>query len=256
MVFLLLDITYKNATKTGLDNNEGAAKMINDIPSDMRLQKKSGFSGKQVLAIVVCAMLITIIVTVISIKIFLFPSPFTPVVLSQKEEQLLTLKLEAFESTGDPVDAPIDNFNSDGSLKPEKYSEDNLSREINFSERELNAMLAKNTDLAEKLAVDLAENMISLKLLIPLDEDFPMLGGKTLRVKAGAELAYRDERPVVKLKGVSLMGVPVPNAWLGGIKNVDLIKEFGTEDGFWKTFSNGVDSISVVEGHLRVRLKE
>ena len=88
-------------------------------------------------------------------------------------------------------------------------------------------MIAKNTDLPEKLAIDLAENMVSIKLLIPLDPDFPMLGGKTLKVKAGAELAYRDGRPVIKLKGISLMGVPMPNAWLGGIKNIDLIKEFG-----------------------------
>ena len=91
--------------------------------------------------------------------------------------------------------------------------------------------------------------------MVPLDPDFPMLGGKTLKIKAGAELAYREGRPVVKLKGVSLMGVPMPNAWLGGIKNIDLIKEFG-EEGFWKTFADGVESIGVVEGVLKIRLKE
>ena len=117
-------------------------------------------------------------------------------------------------------------------------------------------MVAKNTDLAEKVAIDLAENMVSIKLLIPLDPDFPFLGGKTLKVKAGAELAYREGRPVVKLKGVSIMGVPMPNAWLGGLKNIDLIREFGADEGFWKTFSAGVDSISVVEGFLKIQLKE
>jgi hypothetical protein len=98
--------------------------------------------------------------------------------------------------------------------------------------------------------------MISVKLLIPLDPDFPMVGGQILKVKAGAELAYREGRPVIKLKGISLMGVPVPNAWLGGIKNIDLIKEFGAEEGFWKTFSDGIDSVSVVEGLLQLRFKE
>jgi hypothetical protein len=117
-------------------------------------------------------------------------------------------------------------------------------------------MMAKNTDLADKLAIDLAENMVSIKLLIPLDPDFPMLGGQTLKVKAGAELAYRDGRPVVKLKGVSLMGVPMPNAWLGGIKNIDLIKEFGADEGVWKSIADGVESISVVEGFLKIQLKE
>ncbi len=89
-----------------------------------------------------------------------------------------------------------------------------------------------------------------------MDPDFPMLGGKTLKVKAGAELAYRDGRPVVKLQGVSLMGVPMPNAWLGGIKNIDLIDEFGQDEGFWKSFADGVKSIDVVEGFLKIELKE
>jgi hypothetical protein len=52
------------------------------------------------------------------------------------------------------------------------------------------------------------------------------------------------------------MGVPVPNAWLGGIKNIDLIREFGSDEGFWKTFSDGIDSIRVVEGFLQIRFKE
>ncbi len=83
-----------------------------------------------------------------------------------------------------------------------------------------------------------------------------MVGGQILKVRAGTELAYREGRPVIKLKGISLMGVPVPNAWLGGIKNIDLIKEFGSDEGFWKSFSDGIDSISVVEGLLQIRFKE
>ena len=54
--------------------------------------------------------------------------------------------------------------------------------------------------------------------------------------RAGVELAYRQSRPIVVLKGVSVMGVPVPNAWLGGIKNIDLVNEYGEGDGFWQAF--------------------
>ena len=41
------------------------------------------------------------------------------------------------------------------------------------------------------------------------------------------------------------MGVPIPNAWLGGLKNVDLVTEFGAEPGFWQPFSEGVEHIRV-----------
>ena len=210
----------------------------------------------QVLGLVVGSMCIAIFATAFAIKIFLFPGPFKPVVLSAKEEQQLITKLEMFEGFDSQVEQSNDGHTRDSALKPEKYSEEGGSREISFTERELNGMVAKNTDLAEKVAIDLAENMVSIKLLIPLDPDFPFLGGKTLKVKAGAELAYREGRPVVKLKGVSIMGVPMPNAWLGGLKNIDLIREFGADEGFWKTFSAGVDSISVMKGFLKIQFKE
>jgi len=149
-----------------------------------------------------------------------------------------------------------DRFDSSTSLEPEPYSEKNVHREIIFTERELNALLAKNTDLARKLAIDLSDDLVSAKLLVPVDEDFPILGGKILRVRTGVVFTYDKGKPVVILKGITIMGVPMPNAWLGGIKNIDLVKEFGADKGFWKTFSDGVEDVKITEGHLKIRLKE
>jgi len=91
---------------------------------------------------------------------------------------------------------------------------------------------------------------------VPVDEDFPILGGQTLKVRAGVRLAYRDGKPIVALSGVSVMGVPVPNAWLGGIKNIDLVQEYGADEGFWKAFSEGVEDIRVSERRLKIILKK
>lgn len=82
------------------------------------------------------------------------------------------------------------------------------------------------------------------------------MGGKTLKVSAGTELAYANGRPIVILKGVSVWGVPIPNAWLGNLKNVDLVKEFGGDEGFWKTFAEGIEDIHIVEGELKIKLLE
>ena len=217
---------------------------------------KQSFSILQVLGMVLASTCIAVVTTALIIKLYLFPSSFSPIELSPKESQRLATKLEKFAGFNHPATPKKNKQGKDGTLTPEKYSEEGASRDIIFTERELNALVAKNTDLAEKLAIDLAENMVSVKLLVPLDPDLPMLGGKTLKIKAGTELAYRDGRPVIKLRGISLMGIPMPNAWLGGIKNIDLIKEYGAQEGFWKSFADGVDSIDVVEGRLNVRLKE
>jgi len=127
------------------------------------------------------------------------------------------------------------------------------SREIRLSEKELNALLAKNTDLATRLAIDLSDNLASAKLLVHLDEDFPLLGGNTVKLTAGAELAYATGNPVVMLRGVSVWGVPIPNVWLGNIKNVDLAGKFVVEHGFWKSFSEGVENIRIEEGQMKIK---
>lgn len=230
--------------------------MTDEINPNQNPPGKRGFSAMQVLGIVAVSTCIAVIATGFALKMLLFPAPFKPVVLKPGEEQQLAAKLKSFEEGGHVPPSPKKEYNDKGVLIPEKYSEESGSRQISFTERELNAMLAKNTNLAETLAIDLAEDMVSVKLLIPLDSDFPLLGGKTLKVKAGAELAYRNGKPVVKIVGVSLMGVPMPNAWLGGMKNIDLVEEFGDSGGGWDTFADGVDSISVVEGHLNIRLKQ
>jgi hypothetical protein len=221
---------------------------------------KSGLSALQVAGIVIAAMLLTLVVTLLLVQNWLFPRPFEPVVLGPAEEQRLERKLTLFEGIGGRPSGVLPGkpgeLPSEEDLRPEPYSEEGASREIRLSEREMNAMVARNTDLASRMAVDFSDDLVSVKLLIPVDPDFPIMGGKTLKVRAGAELAFRNGRPVVILRGISVMGVPLPNAWIGGLKNIDLIQVFGTEPGFWKGFADGVAAIEVRESHLRIVLKE
>lgn len=197
---------------------------------------------------------LSVALTLWVINTYIFPTKFDPVVLDHDEEVTLSSKLQQFGWSSDVVSTS--DKTDDGKLRPEKYSEQGAKRNIGLTERELNALLAKNTDLADKLVIDLSENLASGKLLLPMDEDFPILGGKTLKISAGIELAFANDRPIVKLRGVSVMGVPIPNAWLGDMKNVDLVNEFGQDEGFWKSFSDGVENIHIEEGNLVIKLKE
>jgi hypothetical protein len=186
---------------------------------------------------------------------FLFPSQFTPVSLSASETQILNQKL-------DILNLPLLNENADITnkvvtpLTPEAYTEADANREVTFTEREINAMIANNTDMADKLAIDLSSDLASAKLLMPLDPDMPLLGGKILRLQAGIELAFGKGQPIVKLRGVSAWGVPIPNAWLGNLKNIDLVHKFGAEGGFWQSFADGIDHIKVSDGTVIVTLKQ
>jgi len=225
---------------------------------------KRHLSGLQIFLIVLAAIVLTAGATYWVLRTYIFPAEFKPVELSAQEEQVLNAKLERLDTLQDrrtrgaakaarrnAADAANPEF-----LEPEAYTEADADRSITLSERELNGLLAKNTDLARKLAIDLSENLLSAKLLVPVDEDFPVLGGQILKVRAGLELAYRGGRPIVVLKGVSIMGVPVPNAWLGGMKNIDLVEYYGHETGFWKSFADGVDNIRIEDGNITMVLKE
>ncbi len=216
------------------------------------------FSGWQVATFVLLAILLTLGVTLWIGYHTLFPDSFTPVSLNAREQRLLDEKLQRLETLpgGAAVKPAPRSIPPATPLQPEPYSEAGASREISLSEKELNALIATNTDLASRLAIDLSDNLASAKLLVPLDPEAPILGGKTLKLTAGIEVRYAEGKPVVVLKGVSIWGVPLPNAWLGGMKNIDLVTEFGTEPGFWQGFAEGVEAIEVRQGRLRIQLKE
>ena len=226
--------------------------------------KKQGLRWSQVLWIILATIILTAGATYWAVRTYVFAKDFEPVVLKQKEVAVLNQKLEQLGFSPESIPpasdgkgaAQANEFNAEGNLAPEPYSEVGAKREVSLTERELNSLLAKNTDLARKLAIDLSDNLMSAKLLVPVDQDFPVLGGKTLRVTGGLEVAYENSKPIVVLRGVSIMGIPIPNAWLGGMKNIDLVKEFSTSEGFWKAFADGVEDIHVEDGRLKINLKE
>ncbi len=214
--------------------------------------------ARHILLIIVITILLTMAATFWFVRSYIYAKDFTPVQLNTSEQQQLNQKLKVLgyqpETTQPQNNQPASESDAQW-LRPEAYQENAAKREVNFSERELNAMIANNQDLAKKLAIDLSNDLISARLLVPLDPNFPIMGGKTLRVSAGLETSFSNARPKVILKGVSLMGITIPAAWLGGLKNIDLISEFGDEKGFWSGFADGVENIQVSEGLLKVKLK-
>jgi hypothetical protein len=192
------------------------------------------------------------------IKYNIYASEFRLTKLNQKEQKVLDAKLAKLEESAkqDYFTKKRSQRDRSAPLQPEAYSEVGAKREISLTEKELNALIANTPDVARKVAIDLSDNLLSLKLVVPMDEDIIILGGKTLRLNMGLNLGYEHGRMVISLKGVSLGGIPIPNAWLGYIKNRNLVEEFGGEGGFWDLFAEGIKDIKVRDGHILVRLNE
>lgn len=154
--------------------------------------------------------------------------PIQPVVLSQEESQLVEAKLQ----------------------EPEPGYERG-SKEIVLTEREINGLLHRNTNLGDKLKLELVDGAIHARIDTDLDEDLPMLGGKRFKARARFLVESETGAPALVLDDLSLWGVSLPNDWLGGIKGQDLLGEIlgGSSIG-------GVDSFRVERGRVVIRLKE
>ena len=206
---------------------------------------------KAVTGIVLLAMLFSVLVTLLVARTWFFPASIKPVSLNQQEQAVLDTKLNAMKKAEFLQERPRSS-----DLAPEKYVEMPEDRVIYFSQRELNAMVARNPDLADRLTFHLSDGLISAIMLVTLPHDFPVFSGKTVRVSTGLHVDYQQGRPVVTVEGVSIMGVPVPGAWMGGIKGRDLVSFYAKDGGFWEAFSQGVRDLKVEQGQLRVELAD
>lgn len=228
--------------------------MTDPTSNEMQVRKnKSGLSGAQLTLIILAVIVLTAGITFLIIRTYIFPPDLKPVALNIQEKQKLDQKLRKLG--WQQVSIPQDTTKG-GPAQPEAYTESDENREVTFSEREVNSLIGGNPDFARRVAIDFSNNLASAKILLPVPDDFPIMPGKTLRVNAGMEVRLdASRRPIIALKGISVMGVPIPNAWLGNLKNVDLVGEFG-DQGFWKKFADGVDDIQIRDGELYIKLRE
>ena len=211
---------------------------------------RSGRTGAARLVLVVVAtVIVTAVFTAWWVGRYVYARDFTPTRLTAA----VGLVLEEMLARLDEAAAPP---RPAGNMDPEPYREDDAAREIHLSERELNGLIAKQDDVARRVAVDLSRDLVSVKLLVPFDEDLWLVGGTTLRLSFGLVFAYGGAGKVVAIRGISLGGIPLPKAWWGDIKNKNLVEEFGAPGGFWDRFAQGVEYIEVREGSLRVKLRE
>ena len=235
------------------------------------LRRQQGFTGMQVLLMLLLTVLLTVGISIFIIRTYIFPAPFTPVTLSDKEVKKLDTKLSQLgwqpEHSSPKAQATSSSIQpntvklakplaaNSGSLEPQAYQERDADRQVTFTEKEVNAMLARNPDFAQRVAIDFSDNLASASMLVPIPKDFPIMAGEILRVNAGLDIHLdAQRRPVIALVGVSLMGVPIPNAWLGNMKNVNLVSEFG-DRGFWNAFADGVEDVQIRDGELYIKLR-
>ncbi|MEM9478592.1 MAG: arginine N-succinyltransferase [Verrucomicrobiota bacterium] len=207
--------------------------------------------------IILVVMVITAGLTAWWVKRHLYATALKPVELTKVEEKELDEKIETLGGEVTFLDDAGRREGEPDLNPPPDKGDDEEKRELEFTERELNGLLNReNPELGEKIYVDLMQDAASVRVIVPIEEDVPFFGGKTLRIKVNLSLSYGDNQLAASVKKVSLGGIPLPNAWLGNIKDKDLVSEFGEEGSFWKSLSDGIEGLEVREDKIWLKLAE
>lgn len=195
--------------------------------------------------IVLSCCLLTALGTVWWVKRNLYASPLNPVSLSQSEQSALTDKLAKLELADEAVVS--------AETAPQITTD---SRTISLSTKEINAFLA-NQGIGEQVKLDLSRNRIAANFLLPIDKDAPLFAGTTLRIRlALSALMNEAGKLVIKVDDISLGGIPLPNAWLGDIKGLDLVTGDIGNDPAVQRFVAGIKDFRLEDGHIRIELNE
>jgi hypothetical protein len=196
------------------------------------------------------------------VKRSLDPRPIEPVVLTDQESTALDAKLELVRTSTDETPAePPPSISGDEIIlsttpTPEELDDDFVRKPLVFSERELNALISRNTDLADRVQILLRKDRIQLKGNFPVPEDAPFFGGRTIRINLLNRVELVDGQLHVRLENVALGGVPIPNAWIGDLKGKDLAVELFADPAFARGLSEGVEQFQVEDGQLTILLAE
>lgn len=265
-----------------------------DLPSQSRKPRTWRFYTAIAAAVLLGCMLLTAILTTWWIRHTFYANPYQPTELSQPEETILEGKLEALDAhpsnglhTTSPtiissVEVPgrsraeldaerarLDREASQGAAlaKPkidplgDELGSDDDRRHLVLTERELNGILHTNTDLADRVRIELKEDTIRAGALIPFEADAPLVGGKTLRCKLAIRALLEEDtgRLAIYISDVTVAGIPIPNAWIGEIKNKNLVDNPvspTTGDDGMSRFADGIRDFKISDGRIDIWLNE
>ncbi|MGJ8697598.1 MAG: hypothetical protein ACSHYF_14870 [Verrucomicrobiaceae bacterium] len=128
-------------------------------------------------------------------------------------------------------------------------------KSIVLTEREVNGLLNQHTTLGDDLKIELAKGALHARVKTVLSEDVPVLGGKTLNLRARFLIDTNELNPSFMLDDLTVYGISVPNAWLGDIKHQNLLGSLNT-GGSDTPFARGIENISIEKGLIEIKLAE
>lgn len=205
--------------------------------------------------------LLLIILGTVALTVWWIQRPIKPVVLSPREQATVEAKLRRLD--GAPTQNPVSGANTGPSqpgsgLQPEVPRRFYLpgAKVLKLTEREVNGLLNQNTDLGKSLRFEFDQDAINAYLAVRIPQDFPIGAGKMFRARGRFRVSLGNGgKPYAILEDVTVFGISLPKAWLGGIKGENLISEAVTGNS-QSPVLKGIKSLRVEPGALVLELED
>jgi hypothetical protein len=225
------------------------------------------------------ALLLLILASVV-ITVWWIQRPIKPVVLSVPEKAVVDAKLQhlsggnappparANVSPNAPVTAPAPNRGLETVELPSGIvpaaganpTQDRLytpgAKVFKLTDREINGLLNANTDLGQSVRLEFAQDAVNAYLAVPIPKDFPIGGGRMFRARGRFRVSLGNGgAPYAILEDVTVFGLSLPKAWLGGLKGENLLGQaVGEHNG--SPILQGIKSLRIEPGALVLEVKD
>ena len=200
--------------------------------------------------------LLLLIVLIVVITLWWIQRPIKPVVLSEKEKAKVEEKLQRLEGGRSPgLNGERGSQVNVGPIQPEHNYKPG-DKTLKLTEREINGLLHQNTDLGDSVRIEFARDAVNAYVVVPIPQDFPILGGKMFRARANFGLSIGNGgTPYASLQDLTVFGLSLPKAWLGGIKGQNLLENaVGTKNG--SPILQGIKNLRVEPGALVLEVND
>jgi hypothetical protein len=208
--------------------------------------------------------LLLLVVATVALTVWWIQRPIKPVVLSAQEKARVDEKLrlaggDAHPPPGrGPGAAPPPSQTSAGTNTDRAPDRTYVpgSKMFKLTEREINGLLNANTDLGKTVRLEFARDAINAYVVVPIPQDFPVGGGKMFRARSRFRMSLgNDGAPYAILDDVTVFGVSLPKAWLGGLKGENLLDQAtGQRNG--RPVLRGIKSLRVEPGALVLEVED
>ncbi len=231
-------------------NNPSSPNPQSSLPTPPRPQKRSWL-------VYGCGTLLALLLLIVGsvvITLWWIQRPIKPVVLSAQEKAAVDEKLRLTRGNA-PAQPPVTASNPNANLVQDRpYAPG--SKVFKLTEREVNGLLNANTDLGKSVRLEFARDAINAYVVVPIPQDFPVGGGRMFRARSRFRLSLgNDGAPYAILDDVTVFGVSLPKAWLGGLKGENLLGE-ATGERNGRPALRGIKSLRVEPGALVLEVED